>query len=646
MNHIAQAVRGYLDLGWSVIPLQPGTKTPPVGFEWAQFAVYRPEREEWRGWWQQWPGCNIAVVLGGCEVELGQQLVCVDTDSAEAEAWVAAQADLPDTPTAQTAKGLHRYYLAPGGLQHYGGKPGELPEIRAGGHYMVLPPSTHPSGAVYRWLDGLAPECVAVAELPAWGRELMRGGPEHQQAPATPQRAAQRRGYGQVALSREVGELTTALPGERNPRLNTAAFSLGQLVAGGELEEHEVREALLRACTANGLLGEDGKRACERTIDSGLTSGKRSPRHGNRPAPRPQASPMPAPQPPQDLGVPELPPDPLAAAEEHLAGAVNGLRVAQTPPQAPRHLSEIADEIIRGHEEYRSRPRVVTGLRTGFSRIDWHFLGLSHHRLVLVHGPSGYGKTTFARHALYATALASMIEGTGDSLGVYLLEGSARELLSSYLGWRGDVPRSMRSPGSSQHITAEWAAVIEACREEFRALPLRIEDREPYRDIGRLEASIRSLAEETTLAGIIVDHAQEIIVPGARTKHDAMGQVAERGRQVAEDLGIPLVMLSQTKLKDGEYVPEYSEVLRQKATLSFVVGRGQAGTKREQAVLSNITRVVNDKARCDEGPCQPQMLLGDWETGKLSEVDDGEEPEEQQPQDADEKREVFEWPNN
>jgi len=45
-------------------------------------------------------------------------------------------------------------------------------------------------------------------------------------------------------LKKEAGSVAIALEGERNDTLNRAAFSLGQLVAGGELGQSDVESVL------------------------------------------------------------------------------------------------------------------------------------------------------------------------------------------------------------------------------------------------------------------------------------------------------------------------------------------------------------------------------------------------------------------
>lgn len=81
-------------------------------------------------------------------------------------------------------------------------------------------------------------------------------------------------GYAEAALAREVDEVVRAPQGQRNHTLNAAAFSLGQLVAGGALSQERVVDALLGGARSAGLTRLES----ERTITSGLRAGALSPR--------------------------------------------------------------------------------------------------------------------------------------------------------------------------------------------------------------------------------------------------------------------------------------------------------------------------------------------------------------------------------
>lgn len=90
-------------------------------------------------------------------------------------------------------------------------------------------------------------------------------------------------GWAATALAAEVEAVKGAEEGTRNHTLNTAAFNLGQIVAGGSLEENLVVDSLAEAAEIAGL----DPREIRATIVSGLTAGYEEPRY---PAERPTAA--------------------------------------------------------------------------------------------------------------------------------------------------------------------------------------------------------------------------------------------------------------------------------------------------------------------------------------------------------------------
>src|SRR5262249_17400887 len=85
--------------------------------------------------------------------------------------------------------------------------------------------------------------------------------------------------YYRCALKDECAALA-AMPKDsgRNNALNTAAFNLFQLVAGGGLDENLVRERLFAAAEQCGLVAEDGAASVLATIESGAKAGRAQPR--------------------------------------------------------------------------------------------------------------------------------------------------------------------------------------------------------------------------------------------------------------------------------------------------------------------------------------------------------------------------------
>ncbi len=167
------AALSYFRRGWSIIPIQAGTKKAAV--PWKRYQAERADEQTVRQWFAS-ASTGIAVVLGA----ISDGLVCRDFDSLAAyDKWAAGHADLAGAlPTVATARGRNVYFRPPSADLRFVdlrlGSPPEDGEYRGdSGHYCLLPPSIHPSGSVYTWLVPLSagpvpfvPDVQAVGLLP------------------------------------------------------------------------------------------------------------------------------------------------------------------------------------------------------------------------------------------------------------------------------------------------------------------------------------------------------------------------------------------------------------------------------------------------------------------------------------------------
>lgn len=80
--------------------------------------------------------------------------------------------------------------------------------------------------------------------------------------------------YGQAALVAEYERVASAPDGNRNNTLNAAAFTIGQLVSGGEINHDYAFSQLIEAAGKCGLSNEEA----ERTANSGMIAGMEHPR--------------------------------------------------------------------------------------------------------------------------------------------------------------------------------------------------------------------------------------------------------------------------------------------------------------------------------------------------------------------------------
>jgi hypothetical protein len=140
---------------WAIHPLVPRDKKP-ICENWSRWSHELPTREQIISWWKENPNYNIGLVTG------------------EASGVVVLDVDLQKNPNAITeleviaGSGIHKKIVCPfvrtpgGGLHAYFAYPEGANigcssigikniETRGNGGNVVLPPSIHPSGGIYKW---------------------------------------------------------------------------------------------------------------------------------------------------------------------------------------------------------------------------------------------------------------------------------------------------------------------------------------------------------------------------------------------------------------------------------------------------------------------------------------------------------------
>src|SRR6266542_437227 len=216
-----------------------------------------------RAWWWHSPWANPAIATGDVS---GISVLDVDGDKGGYESLGKLEADngpLPHTQRVQTASGEHLYFAYPGAhLRNTTSTLGPGLDVRCCGGYVVGVGAIHATGVPYRWRQGCAPALAAVAELPSWllARLLPRPRLLFERAQS---------GYAAAALASEIKQLLGTTQGQRNTRLNLAAFRLARFVGSGTLTRASVEEVLGNAAGEIGLL----EREASATIQSGMRAG-------------------------------------------------------------------------------------------------------------------------------------------------------------------------------------------------------------------------------------------------------------------------------------------------------------------------------------------------------------------------------------
>ncbi len=162
-----EAALGYLERGWSVIPIRAHAKRPMIA--WQDYQRRRATADDVHAWFARWPSANVGIVTGDVS---GLVVLDVDVRHGGDETLVDLEREhgaLPPTVEAVSGGGgRHLYFAHPGG--HVPNKAALATgiDLRGDGGLIIAPPSAHPSGRRYRWRPGHAPDQIALAPLPGW----------------------------------------------------------------------------------------------------------------------------------------------------------------------------------------------------------------------------------------------------------------------------------------------------------------------------------------------------------------------------------------------------------------------------------------------------------------------------------------------
>lgn len=236
--------------GVPVFPCSPRTKAPlvPSGFKAAT-----TDAEQIQTWWETWPDALIGSPTG----KRTNRLV-IDTDSPRAKEelhLLAEQAGTtwPDTFTVGTHDGEHAYFNYPGNVV-IGNSSRNMPDsvdVRGEGGYVILPPSPHPEGGRYEIINH-----TPKVDVPMWLFKLLVDW--DQEKPVEIREATA--GWAMRQYVRMVAELRRAVEGNRNARLNSAAWWASRL-SGHPLLTEKATSAEIKATAQRLGLGDGEIRA-------------------------------------------------------------------------------------------------------------------------------------------------------------------------------------------------------------------------------------------------------------------------------------------------------------------------------------------------------------------------------------------------
>ena len=210
----------------------------------------------------------------------------------------------------------------------------------------------------------------------------------------------------------------------------------------------------------------------------------------------------------------------------------------------------------------------ITGTPTGFRKLDEKG-GLHQSDLIIVAGETSAGKTSLA-----LTITKNAIE-KGSKIAVYSLEMTKEQLAARLLSMETGI--AANTIMYSSEMDRNELEIIDKAKGKLPGDNLYFDDKSTS-NIESILLSIRNLKMKFDIDGVIVDYLQILNVNqrnSSSTREQAMGDAARRLKNIAKDLGIWIIALSQLSRNNQDPEP----------TLSRLRDSGQIGEAADVVIL-------------------------------------------------------------
>lgn len=213
----------------------------------------------------------------------------------------------------------------------------------------------------------------------------------------------------------------------------------------------------------------------------------------------------------------------------------NKVRISFSP------LKDLVKESFKSIEDLFSRKDMITGVPTGFDKIDDLTSGLQKSELIIIAGRPSMGKTAFALNIALNAAMETQVP-----VAIFSLEMSKEQLAFRLLASEGKVDSQRMRKGFLGET--DWPKLTTAAGRLSEA-PLFIDDTAAI-SILEMKAKSRRLKAEKGLGLIIVDYIQLMSAGNNNDSREReISEISRSLKALAKELKVPVIALSQLNRK-------------------------------------------------------------------------------------------------
>lgn len=257
---------------------------------------------------------------------------------------------------------------------------------------------------------------------------------------------------------------------------------------------------------------------------------------------------------------------------------------------------ELAAKALEMIEALHARKELVTGIATGFEKLDRLTSGLQDSDLIIIAARPGLGKTSLCLNIATHAALDH-----GIAVGIFSLEMTKEQLMIRMLSNKAKVSFSNIRSG---YIKDEELEKLVHVADEFSRAKIYIDDT-PAITVLEIRAKARRQKRDKGLDFIIVDYLQ--LMRGTRRSESREREIAEISgslKALAKELSVPVIAVSQLSRQTearSDRRPQLSDLresgaIEQDADLVLFIHRADAYRKNAEE-KDGIAELIIGKQR-------------------------------------------------
>ena len=273
-------------------------------------------------------------------------------------------------------------------------------------------------------------------------------------------------------------------------------------------------------------------------------------------------------------------------------------------------VKDFVMDSVKTIERLYEKKQTVTGVSTGYTRLDQLTSGLQNSDLIIVAGRPSMGKTAFCMNIAQNVATS---QDQNVNVGIFSMEMSKEQLVTRLLSSESEIEHSKLRTGTLSRD--EWPKLALAAGRLAEAR-MFIDD-SPALSVMELRSRARRLTKEHGLGLLVIDYLQLMKgggKGGGDRREQEISEISRSLKALAKELNIPVIAISQLNR-----APEQREKENKRPRLSDL--RESGAIEQDADVIMFIYRdEVYHKDR-EDNKGLAEVIIGKQRNGPIDTVD-------------------------